>query len=70
VPARATDDHDVQERFTGTRRNGSTMMGLLEQHVPLTLLLDLIAPPDAEEIYHVEGGPADWLPAPRTDPTP
>ena len=43
------------------------MMRLLEQRVPLTLLLDLVAPPDAVELYRLEGGPVDWLPAPRED---
>jgi len=32
------------------------MMRLLAQRVPLTLLLDLLAPPDAEELYATEGG--------------
>jgi len=32
------------------------MMHLLEQRVPLTLLLDLLAPPNAEELYAKEGG--------------
>lgn len=29
--------------------------------VPVTLLLDLLAPPDADEVYVTEGGSADWL---------
>jgi len=38
------------------------MMRLLEQRVPLTLLLDLLAPPNAEELYANEGcGPLEWL---------
>jgi len=38
------------------------MMRLLAQRVPLTLLLDLLAPPDAEELYATEGGArVDWL---------
>jgi hypothetical protein len=32
------------------------MMRLLAQRVPLTLLLDLLAPPNAEELYAAEGG--------------
>ena len=32
------------------------MMRLLAQRVPLTLLLDLLAPPSAEELYATEGG--------------
>jgi hypothetical protein len=39
------------------------MMRLLAQGVPLTLILDLVAPPNAEELYAVEGGRIDWLPA-------
>ena len=39
----------------------SMLMRLLTERVPLTLLLDLACPPDAEEIYHVEGGKAEWL---------
>jgi hypothetical protein len=38
------------------------MMRLLAQRVPLTLLLDLAAPPDAEELLFMEAG-ADWDPA-------
>ena len=30
------------------------MMRLLEQRVPLTLLLDLVTPPDAAELYWLE----------------
>lgn len=30
------------------------MMRLLEQGVPLTLLLDLMSPPDAQELYAQE----------------
>ena len=38
------------------------MMRLLEQRVPLTLLLDLLAPPNAEELYASEGGrQLEWL---------
>ena len=37
------------------------VMGLLAAGVPVTLLLDLAAPPDAGEVYTVEGGEADWL---------
>jgi hypothetical protein len=42
---------------------GTPMMRLLEQRVPLTLILDLVAPPNAEELYAVEGGHIDWLTA-------
>jgi len=38
------------------------MMRLLAQRVPVTLLLDLLAPPNAEELYAAEGGArVDWL---------
>ncbi|MDQ1695791.1 MAG: hypothetical protein QOJ03_1144 [Frankiaceae bacterium] len=43
------EDHDLQ------------VMNLLAAHVPVTLLLDLAAPPDADEVYATEGGTADWL---------
>jgi hypothetical protein len=39
------------------------MMRLLAQRVPLTLLLDLVSPPDAEELYALEGGRTDSLPS-------
>jgi hypothetical protein len=29
---------------------------MLQRGVPLTLLLDLIAPPDSESLYRLEGG--------------
>ena len=38
---------------------GHMLMRLLTERVPVTLLLDLMAPPDAEELYRVEGGD-DW----------
>jgi hypothetical protein len=38
-----------------------TMMQMLADHVPVTLLLDLLAPPDARELFSTEGGEADWL---------
>jgi hypothetical protein len=37
------------------------MMCLLAARVPVTLLLDLTAPPDAGEVFSAEGGNADWL---------
>ena len=36
-------------------------MRLLEQRVPLTLILDLLAPPDARELYAREGLSTDWV---------
>jgi hypothetical protein len=37
------------------------MMQMLADHVPVTLLLDLFAPPNAQELFSAEGGEADWL---------
>ena len=37
------------------------MMQLLAERVPVTLLLDLLAPPNAKELFSTEGGNADWL---------
>lgn len=39
-------------------------MDLLSEHVPLTLLIDLLPAqgPHSEEIYAREGGDAEWLP--------
>ena len=45
------------------------MMQLLRDGVPVTLLFDLAQPPDAEQVYEVEGGAADWLTYPSA-PTP
>jgi hypothetical protein len=36
-------------------------MRLLADHVPVTLLLDLLAPPDSREVLDTEGGDAGWL---------
>jgi len=41
------------------------MMRMLHGHVPLTLLVDIAEPPDADEVYEREGGSADWLPYPE-----
>jgi len=43
------------------------MMQMLQDGVPVTLLVDIVEPPDAETVYEVEGGDADWLPYP-TEP--
>jgi hypothetical protein len=40
------------------------IMKLLRDGVPVTLLVDIAAPPDAEQVYETEGGEADWLPYP------
>jgi hypothetical protein len=37
------------------------MMQMLAARVPVTLLLDLLAPPDAHEVFSTEGGDAEWL---------
>ena len=36
-------------------------MRLLADHVPVTLLMDLMAPPNSREVLENEGGEADWL---------
>ena len=36
-------------------------MRLLADHVPVTLLMDLMAPPVSREVLEAEGGDADWL---------
>jgi hypothetical protein len=45
----------------GTVIEPENMMDMLAAGFPVTLLLDLVAPPDASEIYLTEGGDADWL---------
>jgi hypothetical protein len=42
-------------------REVDRMMHMLAEGVPVTLLLDLLRPPEADEMYVVEGGSADWL---------
>ena len=37
------------------------IMKCLAERVPITLLLDLLVLPDADEVYATEGGSADWL---------
>jgi hypothetical protein len=37
------------------------VLRLLSEHVPITLLIDLLAPPRTREVYVAEGGRADWL---------
>jgi hypothetical protein len=50
----------------GCDMNGAdVVMDLLGDHVPLTLLLDLMAEPRSADLYVDEGGNADWLPAER-----
>ena len=45
--------------------HGHMLMRLLTERVPVTLLLDLLAPPDAAELYRTEGGTDWWL---RSEP--
>jgi len=45
-------------------------MRLLAQRVPLTLLLDLLVPPDATELYAREGGRVATVPAQLAAPVP
>ena len=44
------------------------VMRMLRGRVPVTLLVDIAEPPDAEQVYEIEGGAADWLPYPA-EPT-
>lgn len=37
------------------------MMELLAARVPVTLLLDILSPPDTAEVFRREGGDAAWL---------
>ena len=41
-------------------------MRLLADHVPVTLLMDLLAPPNSREVLDAEGGDAEWLGRDRT----
>jgi hypothetical protein len=41
------------------RDNGTVLMRLLAERVPITLLMDLASPPDARELYLREGGNLD-----------
>lgn len=41
-------------------------MRLLADHVPVTLLVDLLAPPNSREVLDAEGGDAEWLGQVRT----
>lgn len=57
----AADVVNVQERSSRHVLSATTMR-MLQQRVPLTLLLDLAAPPDANELYAAEGARFEWLP--------
>jgi hypothetical protein len=47
------------------------VMRMLRGRVPVTLLVDIAEPPDAEQVYEAEGGSADWLlyPAESAEPS-
>jgi hypothetical protein len=42
-------------------REVDRVLEMLADGVPVTLLMDLLRPPEADEMYIVEGGSADWL---------
>jgi hypothetical protein len=42
-------------------REDRTLMRLLAARVPLTLLMDIVMPPDAAQLYLDEGGCTEWL---------
>lgn len=46
-----------------TTPQSPNLMDLLTQHIPVTLLIDLLPAdgPDSGEIYDREGGDAGWL---------
>jgi hypothetical protein len=44
------------------------VMRMLRGRVPVTLLVDIAEPPNAEQVYETEGGTADWLPYPAESP--
>ena len=51
--------------MTDARRGGpaaSPVMHILEQGVPLTLLLDLLSPADPHRLYHDEDADLGWIP--------
>jgi hypothetical protein len=52
-----------QHAESTTGEDSDAVMGLLRDHVPLSLLVDLSQGVglDSAEIAHVEGGNADWL---------
>ena len=58
-------DPDIKTVSAQYATEGTSMMRLLEQRVPVTLILDLVAPPDPLELYLMEGSDLDW-----TDPQP
>jgi hypothetical protein len=63
------DEMSIGDWRHSRMREVDPLMAMLGDGVPVTLLLDLLRPPDADEVYVVEGGSADWLrraPAPRS----
>ena len=51
-------------RPSATPAEGSEVMGLLQAHLPLTLLLDLAFGVRSSEVYAAEHADLSWLPAP------
>lgn len=52
---------NVTFRMEDAVTTNEQMMKLLAARVPVTLLLDILVPPDADEVLRLEGGSADWL---------
>lgn len=53
----------TEQPVQGTTHDGEQVMGLLEEHVPLSLIMDLSEPagPDSRAILQTEGAPeATW----------
>jgi hypothetical protein len=57
---------NVTYRMEDAVTTNEQMMQLLAARVPVTLLLDIAAPPDAAEVLRREGGDAQWLREVRT----
>jgi hypothetical protein len=48
--------HQFCDERTWMGKDEHMLMRLLTERVPVTLLLDLLTPPDAHELYRREGG--------------
>jgi hypothetical protein len=57
--ATSTSRLDDEGRAAGAASPPEQVMELLEEHVPLSLLIDLVAPtgPDSQDILDTEGAP-------------
>jgi hypothetical protein len=57
--ATSTSRRDDEGRAAAAASAPEQVMELLEQHVPLSLLMDLVAPtgPDSQDILDTEGAP-------------